>query len=226
MKEGIPKLIFWDFDGTLADTKDDVWDSLRYAARRIGCHFSMGFESDNEHLSLPISQILMALEPPVGMNNINKFNRDVCAHYQSISTHQRTQLYPGMEVLLQALHGCNVLCYIVTNKPKKALERLLTLKAWNDLFDGWVTSDMGEMNSLTKEQMIHLVLNRTGISSACSIMIGDSWGDIRGAHLAGIACVGVTYGDGDTNRLLAEKPDYIATNVPNLAQFLLEGKHD
>ena len=30
------RCLLWDFDGTLADTGSDVWNSLTYAARRAG----------------------------------------------------------------------------------------------------------------------------------------------------------------------------------------------
>ena len=56
---------------------------------------------------------------------------------------------------------------------------------------------------------------------ADAVMIGDSWGDVQGAQLAGIACIGVTYGDGDTTRLLAAGPDYSVDNVTQLAGLLI-----
>lgn len=218
------RLVVWDFDGTIADTQGDVWDSLRYAANRMGRCFPPGFEDDNEHLALPMGQIMRALEPSAGPEKLESFERDVRVHYRSISAHLNTRLYPGMEALLRELRVHGIQSRIATNKPVGALERLLALKGWDVLFDGWVTSDMGEESELTKEQMIRIALLQAGADCADVVMIGDSWGDVQGARLAGIACIGVTYGDGDTTRLLAEGPDYFVDNVTQLTGLLIGGQ--
>lgn len=215
------RLVVWDFDGTLADTQGDVWESLRYAANRMGRCFPVGFEGDDEHLALSMGQIMKALEPAAGPEQLESFERDVRVHYRSISTHPNTKLYPGMEALLRELRVRGIQSRIATNKPFGALERLLALKGWDVLFDGWVASDMGEGGELTKEQMIRMSLFQADADCADAVMIGDSWGDVQGAQLAGIACIGVTYGDGDTTRLLAAGPDYSVDNVTQLAGLLI-----
>ena len=215
-------LVVWDFDGTLADTQGDVWGSLRYAAGRMGRRFSAGFEDDDEHLALPMGQIMAALEPPVDPADLGVFERDVRVHYRSISAHPHTRLFPGIEALLRALRARGAQCRIATNKPVAALERLLALKGWGDLFDGWVTSDMGEGGrDLDKAQMVRMTLARAGVEAGRAVMVGDSWGDVRGAREAGVASVGVTYGDGDTARLLAEGPDCVADDVNQLTVLLI-----
>lgn len=215
------RLVVWDFDGTLADTQGDVWESLRYAANRMGRCFPAGFEDDGEHLALSMSQIMKALEPAAGPERLESFECDVRAHYRSISAHPNTKLYPGMDTFLRELRARGIQSRIATNKPADALERLLALKGWDALFDGWVASDMGKGCELTKEQMIRLTLLQAGVDCADAVMIGDSWGDVQGARLAGIACIGVTYGDGDNARLLAEGPNYSVDNVTQLAGLLI-----
>lgn len=220
-RSALPGLVLWDFDGTLANTCDDVWGSLRYAADRIGRSFSPGFEDDSGHLALPISEIVSALEPPVPLCEIASFERDVRVHYRSISTHPHTRLYTGVAELLGLLARRGVKSFIVTNKPREALERLLSLKGWTTLFDGWVASDMGKDGDYSKDQMIRIALAQSGVNGNRAVMVGDSWGDVRGAHSAGVACIGVTYGDGDKSLLLAERPDFIAGDVAQVAAILV-----
>ena len=117
------RLVVWDFDGTIADTQGDVWDSLRYAANRMARCFSPGFEDDSEHLALSMGQIMRALEPAAGPEKLESFERDVRVHYRFISAHPNTRLYPGIEALLRELRERGSQSRIATNKPVGALDR-------------------------------------------------------------------------------------------------------
>ena len=44
------KVILWDFDGTLANTGADVWDSLEYAAGKLGGSMDEKFKSCDSNL--------------------------------------------------------------------------------------------------------------------------------------------------------------------------------
>lgn len=214
-------LVLWDFDGTLASTSGDVWGSLEYAAAKRGRRFPAGFEDDDANLALPMGELFASLVPAPDPAGLPGFERDVRVHYRSISTHPRTELYPGIRAALEGLRARGVANRIVTNKPRGALERLLSMKGWAPLFDGWVCSDSGDGAELTKEQMIRMAMGRQGADPAACVMVGDSWGDIEGARLAGIAGIGVTYGDGDVERLLAQRPDRVVGSSAELKELLL-----
>ncbi|MFR3274560.1 MAG: HAD family hydrolase [Collinsella phocaeensis] len=215
-------MVLWDFDGTLASTSGDVWGSLAYAAAKRDRRFPFGFEDDDENLALPMSEIFASLLPAPDPADLAGFERDVRVHYRSISAHPRTELYPGIKSLLVELRACGVANRIVTNKPQGALERLLSIKGWAPLFDGWVCADSGpDGTELTKEQMIRIAIERQGADPARCAMVGDSWGDVAGARAAGIASIGVTYGDGSVERLLAENPDRVAEESTGLRELLL-----
>ena len=44
------KVILWDFDGTLANTGADVWDSLEYAAGKLGGSMDEKFKRKTSHI--------------------------------------------------------------------------------------------------------------------------------------------------------------------------------
>lgn len=215
------KLVLWDFDGTLASTSGDVWGSLEYAASKRRRRFPVDFVDHDENLALSTAELYSLLVPTPDLEGLAGFERDVRVHYRSISDHPRTELYPGIRLALEGLHEQGIASWIVTNKPQGALERLLTIKGWVPLFDGWICSDSGEGADLSKEQMIKAVIERQGVRCPECLMIGDSWGDIEGARLAGVSSVGVTYGDGNAERLLAQRPDQVVQTSVELKELLL-----
>lgn len=216
-------LVLWDFDGTLASTSQDVWGSLRFAAEKRALRFPQGFEDDDNNLALTVAELYGLLVPEPDPAGLPGFEQDVRVHYRSISTHPRTELYPGIQDLLGELRRRGTASRIVTNKPQGALERILRFKGWADLFDGWVCSDSEEDVELTKAQMASRAMAAQGAAPEDCVMVGDSWGDVAGARAVGVASVAVTYGDGSTERLLAEEPDYVAHDAAGLRKILLGG---
>ena len=55
----------------------------------------------------------------------------------------------------------------------------------------------------------------------CTYMVGDRKFDIIGAKAEGVISVGVTYGYGSEEELLAEKPDFLAHSVDELKEILI-----
>ena len=53
----------------------------------------------------------------------------------------------------------------------------------------------------------------------CTYMVGDRKFDIIGAKAEGVISVGVTYGYGSEEELLAEQPDFLAHSVDELRKF-------
>lgn len=217
-------VVLWDFDGTLADTARDVWASLEYAAQQLSARLPEEVDRTGESLALPMREIFSRLTPPVAAGRFEDFDATVAHHYRVLSDHARTDFYPGIRELVVDLRAGGAVCRIVTNKPRLALERILSLKGWGELFDGWVSPDSGGGEALTKAQMIELVLEAGGVAPGGCVMVGDSAGDIEGARAAGIASVGVTYGDGSVESLLAAAPDFVANNAGELRDILLRGK--
>ena len=80
---------------------------------------------------------------------------------------------------------------------------------------------MGEGGDLTKAQMIRRALDGNGVDARHSVMVGDSWGDVAGAHETGVVSIAVTYGDGNVERLLSEGPEHVADDVQQLGTILL-----
>ncbi|MDY2777876.1 MAG: HAD family hydrolase [Collinsella sp.] len=218
------RIVLWDFDGTLADTSGDVWASVGYAAQKFGSELPVEFTEVGSNLALPMVQIMSSLSPALGAEQLEEFDAAVTLHYRTLSSHALTEFFPGIESLLKSLSETGVRHWIVTNKPQGALDRLLAIKGWTDLFDGRVSPDSaGEAIELSKEQMIDIVLNKVGVPPRECVMIGDSWGDVMAARNRGTASIAVTYGDGDVERLLACSPDNVANDVEELSGLLLRG---
>lgn len=215
--------ILWDFDGTLAYTSRDVWHSLEYAADQCGGRLPQDFLSNDSNLALPMQKIFKRVYPAPEAGEYERFEELVRVHYRTLSEYKDTCFYPGIHKLLLKLKAEGVSHDIITMKPKEALERLLKKKGWTELFDGLSSPDSFPGEERTKREMIAHVIQKTGLKKSQYVYIGDTWSDVAAANENGIDCIGVVYGDGDTDKLLACHPKYCIQDASEIENIIKEG---
>lgn len=218
------RLVLWDFDGTLADTSLDVWGSLAFAAERCGGRLPAEIVRDNSHLGKPIGTLFRFIDPFPGEAMLAEFERLVRVHYRKMNDYAGTNLYPGVLPLIGELRRSGITNFIVTNKPREALEHILAVKGWARLFDGWITPDETDGQEMTKSEMITSAIGRFKVERRHCVYVGDTWSDVEAARLSGIDCIAVTYGDGDEQSLRAQSPTFCVADVDAVSALLKKGE--
>ena len=216
------RCLLWDFDGTLADTGSDVWNSLTYAARRAGGAIDDLYMRDDANLADPMDEIMRHVIPYPGEAYLETFDEDVRVHYRTLNDFSRTRLYPGIQSMLNELKGHSVRNIIVTNNPEGAVRRILGSKGWANLFDDWICPDSIPGREATKVEMIAEIVRRHGIAPRQCLYVGDTFSDIEAARTNGISCIAVTYGDGDEIALLSRNPAYVAHDIAELNDIMTD----
>ena len=217
------KMILWDFDGTLAYTGKDVWNSLEYAAEKCGGRLPEEFVSEDSNLGKSVTEIFQRIVPVPEEEKYEMFEELVRVHYRTLSEYQDTYLYPGIYELLLDMKEAGIINYIITMKPEEALERILEKKGWTELFDSWISPDSLPGKERTKSEMIAYVMQKSGMEKSRYVYIGDTWSDAAAAKENEIDCIAVTYGDGDTQLLRAQHLKYCVQTVSEVEKILKEG---
>lgn len=217
------KKILWDFDGTLAYTSKDVWNSLEYSAMKCGGKLPKNFISNDSNLGKPMKEIFDHIFPVPNEEKYEIFEEFVRVHYRTLSEYKDTCFYPGIQKLLTEMTKAGISHYIITMKPEEALKRILKKKGWLELFEGFCSPDSFPEEEKTKSEMIAHVLQKAGQEKSQYVYIGDTWSDVQAANENGIDCIGVAYGDGDTERLLACHPKYYVQDVSEIKNIVKEG---
>lgn len=202
--------VLWDFDGTLADTGEDVWKSVEFAASCYGGALEKRFRSQDSNLSKPMWDIFSAVAPFPGQEYFEDFKEKIRVHYRCKNMYPNTRMYPGILETVQWVEEQKAKNYIVTLKPLEALERILHIKGWDKYFAGWLSPDSLEEGEKSKAELIAYVLEKQHLHPKEALYIGDTYSDVEAARANGLSCIGVTYGDGDTERLLKAEPEIIA----------------
>lgn len=218
MKSYRTDAVIFDFDGVIADTRDDVWASVEYAAERIGGVMDSRFMEDSSHVALPEKELLRHIIPIPDDDRLESFCDAIKVHYRTINPFLKTRMYPGIQEAFGYLKDRNIPWVVVSSKPEQALKRLIQVKGWEDLIP--IHYSLDSISGADTKQAVYEALMGCELKQRNPVCIGDTWSDVAAAHRCGFPCIAVTYGDGDKDALMAQAPEYKANTGWELLRLL------
>jgi len=211
------KIIFFDLDGTLTDSKQGIINSIRYTLDKM--------KLEENHINLerfigpPLSE---SFEKYCGLDN--KTARHAVAvyrEYYAVKGIFENRVYPGIPELLKSLKENNKTLVCVTSKAAFYAEQILDHFNLSQYFTRTVGSNM-DLTCTHKIELIKLARSHFPKQNNKEfIMIGDRADDIIGAKKNNIASIGVLYGYGTTEEINKEHPNYIVKSIKELEKILL-----
>ncbi|MBO7721823.1 MAG: HAD family hydrolase [Kiritimatiellae bacterium] len=207
---------FFDLDGTLARTGEDIVSAWKGALAGLGRDLSR-FDSVFR-IGPPLEQIVYELYDDATPELV----ADMIARFKPLydeSGFPNTVEYPGVPELLAAITGGGGKAYIVTNKRHSATVRLAGKFGWNRVMTAVRSFDSFE----TKCSKAGLIARLMGDFSAApeeAVMVGDTAGDVEAGKANSIATAGVTYGYGSRGELAGA--DWIFDSAADIAKTLVK----
>lgn len=198
--------LIFDMDGTLWDAVDTYCEIWNETYRRMCVRANVTRKMLIECMGMPIEQIIMRIAPDgLDRDRFVGILRQVDAE---IMPRDGGRLYDGVAELIPRLAQRFTLL-MVSNCGKYGLDYFLDYTRLRPYFADTLTH--GE-TGLPKDGNIVRLMERHGLKR--SIYIGDTAGDCRSAHVAGIPMMHVGYGFGS-----CDDADYYVNSFYELAGF-------
>lgn len=192
------KNIYIDLDGTLIDSSAGI-----YEAYKISCKtYHLDPITENEFRTFigpPIHSIISVLHPHIDDTILEKMVLCFREKYD-LNLFNRYKWYEGVkEGILQSATKNNSCLHIVTNKPTRLAEKIIS----NSGLDGYFASIVGidflkeSHNGIifdSKAEAINCSLTRSGCNPKESVYIGDTIGDYRCSKVNGLEFIAILYG--------------------------------
>jgi phosphoglycolate phosphatase len=187
----LPAAVLFDLDGTLLDTAPDMIGALNTicaeeGASAVAYDRARGFVSNGAVglLRLAFPDYDPAQDPALNRRYLDRYAERLAAE---------TQLFPHLDLLLDALESAAVPWGVVTNKPRHLTEPLMAALGLQGRSACIVSGDTLPERKPHPRPVL-FALECIAADPAGSIYIGDARRDIESGRAAGIATVAVRYG--------------------------------
>ena len=180
--------IFFDLDGTLIDTIEDILYAINSVL--VPNNHKKLTKKIKPYVSKGIITILNKKLTNVDKENINLYHKKILNIYKlNISKHSK--YFDGMEFVIKTIKKNNIKWGVITNKPEKYTK--LLLKALSIKPNIIVAGDTLKHNKPHPEQLLYAIKMLKTTTNQC-LFVGDDYNDILAAKNAVINSVAVSYG--------------------------------
>ena len=211
-----PDTILFDLDGTLTDPKEGIVNSILYALDRLGIHENSVDELDS-FIGPPLRESFAA------RYNLSNEHADkavnIYREYFSVKGLFENKLYPGVSELLESLSSQKYTLFVATSKPTLFARQILRHFDLEKYFHDIIGSNLDNSRTDKTEIISHVVSLHSLNINRC-IMVGDRKHDMIGAKNNSMQTIGVTYGYGSLQELLACRPDFIVKDCAEIKSIL------
>ena len=187
------KLIVWDVDGTLVDSRALILECCQYALVQAGLP-SPDYEAVRQIVGLSLGHALSVLAPSLDVAGVQKAEEDYKVRFREHRAIPgfREPLFAGADEALRRLSGEGRLQAVATGKSRRGVESILEMHGWSDLFGSTHCADDGP--GKPNPAMLLAAMAAAGARPEETMMIGDTVHDIRMALAAGVYAQGVAWG--------------------------------
>lgn len=215
------KNLLLDLDGTLTDPKEGITKSVQYALTQLSVE------------PPSMDELEWVIGPPLTDAFAKLLNTQDSVQIQKAITHYRDRYvdrcaienkpYDGIHNTLGQLKQRGYQLYLATSKPWKYAGKILKHFKMHHYFTHIHGSELDGTRDY-KEDLIKYILDQHQLERMQTLMIGDRSYDIKGAKFNNIRSVGVTYGYGSLEELMAAEPDALCHAHTEILQLLSEGE--
>ncbi len=215
------RLVIFDLDGTLIDSRRDIATATNHALRSVG--FAALSEDRIASFVGDGARSLLARAAAVDESDraVDALLSAFVAHYRAHPVEQSSWI-PGAPEALEALGAQGLALALCTNKARPVAEAVLESLGIASRFT-IVYAGGDSLGKKPDPRPLLWIAQRATVSVEESVMVGDGPQDVLAARGAGMRSVGIVSGYARDDRLLAAKPDVLLPDLWRLPALLADG---
>ncbi|MEM8682986.1 MAG: HAD hydrolase-like protein [Pseudomonadota bacterium] len=188
--------IFFDLDGTLTDPYDGIRRCIEYALTELG----HPVDPDEDFRWCIGPPLMQSFEQRLGAALAGDALRLYRARFSDSGWRENTP-YDGIHDALHALCSAGHTLFVATSKPAVFAERILKHFDLARFFQAVYGPDLDGRLGDKRDLLAHMLATESDLVDP--VMVGDREHDMIGASSNGVDTVGVLYGFGTREELLA-----------------------
>ena len=212
------KLIIFDFDGTLCDTRRNIIIAFRATMERLGLDMR-DEQTCGATIGLTLRDGFKSMYPALDNAAI-----DNCVDtYRQIFAERRKEfmpdLFPNVKETLEELHRRGHRLTIASSRLTDSLLLFMRHHSIEGLFEYVVGSDSVENHKPHPEPVVK-TLNALDVAPSEAIVVGDMPVDVLMAHNAEVRAIAVEYGNATRAELTESQAEWIIDDFRELLTII------
>ncbi|MGW8288651.1 MAG: HAD family hydrolase [Candidatus Bathyarchaeia archaeon] len=212
------KAVIFDWDGTLADTRNAVVQSFQKVLKEAECTVSDEFIERRMGIGTKktILEAFRECKMRIAVSTLEKLAKEKIRIHAGLA--DSINLFDGVTELLEELHGKTKIA-LATMSNRKVVDTLLPAKKIEGYFDVAVTAD--DVGKPKPDPEIFLVVAaKLGVKKEDCVVVEDSVFGVRAAKTSGMWCIAVASGVYSREELEKENPDLIIDSLNEKGKIL------
>lgn len=193
MTRSRPRLVLFDFDGTLVDSQHSIVSAFAAACRDHAIE-DVDPAAIRRSIGLPLSVAIAASVPDAHRHRAPALTESYKLAHRALAAENvnHDPLFPGAAEALDALRASGAILGIATGKGRRGLVNTLGRHGLSAHFTVLRTADDGP--GKPDPFMVLSALAETGIDPDDAVVVGDTVFDMAMARNAGVRAIGVAWG--------------------------------
>ena len=213
------RLIIFDFDGTLADTRGVIVRTLQDTVAALGLPRRTDAECAAT-IGLPLEGGFAQLCPDLSADVLARCAETYRVLFDRNNTPGLVPLFPHVAETLRALRARGYTLTIASSRGRDTLTGFVRSLGMEDAFTYVVGADDVTHHKPHAEPVLR-TLAHFGLDAAADVwVVGDMTFDVLMGRDAGVRTVGVTYGNGTRAELEAAGADYVIDDLRQLLHII------
>lgn len=213
------KLVIFDFDGTLADTRKLIVICKQETMSEMGIRV-LSEEECASTIGLSAATGFKQSYPDMSEEMIDKCVALYRAKFEEKKLEIPPELFPGVAETLEALKEKGIVCTIASARNSKSLKGFLSIMDIEKYFPYTLGGDDTELLKPHPEPVLK-TLKELGIPAEDTLVVGDMPYDVLMGKNAGTYACGVTYGNSSREELVRSGADYVVDNIQDILNYCL-----
>ena len=211
------KLVIFDFDGTVADTRHIILTTMQATISEMGLQVASD-EQCATTIGLPLWECFKHIYPSINDQTAEQCADTYCRIFDINKHHHTPTLFPGMSHTLSTLHEQDITLAVASSRSHASLVDLLEMLGVRQVFSLVLGCDNVEHPKPHPEAVL-TIMKRLDFLPQETLVVGDMPVDIEMGNRAGASTCAVTWGNSSPEQLQHSDPTYIIDSINNLLYF-------
>ena len=211
------KAALFDFDGTLVDTTEMIYQGMRHAASTVLGRDDIPRETLLENVGQPLPRQMELIDAEKAELLLEAYR-----YHHEENHDDLIQEFPQVAVALSRLRSAGIRVGVVTSKRRVSVE--MALNSFPDLrnvVDRFVTMEDTNEHKPHPEPLWRGLELLGGVPKEVAAYVGDSPFDVEAAKAADLTSVAISWGAFSEARLREAEPDHLVPDIESAVDVLL-----